>query len=122
MYEVGNYRGIVRVASYVRSNTAPCDVLNGSGDAQKYAYSLGPNRITNYASGPRALAYGIRYFFLNPKDAVARYGVMTPDLEAWIRMNGVPLASLSSLPDNVSIRPEATTRVSSESIVRGMRT
>src|SRR5205807_8978304 len=67
-------------------------------DAQKYAYSLGPNRITNYASGPRALSYGIRYFFLNPKDAVARYGVMTPDLEAWIRTNGVRVAAYPSEP------------------------
>jgi len=75
--------------SAVVGGTVPeCSVLNASGDLQKYLFTLQGQRIANYGSGPDALAHGIRYFFLNPKDVFARYGSMSPDLATWIRDHG----------------------------------
>lgn len=80
--------GIRSMAEYVSTELPACAAVNASGDVQKYVYSLGPNPVSSFASGPRAASRGVRYFFLNPKDVFARYGRMSPDLAGWIQANG----------------------------------
>jgi hypothetical protein len=95
LYHTGRDHGIAQLSDFVGRLPA-CSALNASGDVQKYAFSIGGNRITNFASGSRATTRGVHYFFLNPKDAVRRYGRMTPDLARWIRSSGTRIAAYES--------------------------
>jgi O-antigen/teichoic acid export membrane protein/4-amino-4-deoxy-L-arabinose transferase-like glycosyltransferase len=95
-YGEGSNNGIERMAGFVESNYPHCAAFNASGDAQKYAYSLQGRTVTSFGSGPGALAHGIHYFFLNPKDALVGYGRMSPDLATWIRSHGRPLVVFPS--------------------------
>jgi O-antigen/teichoic acid export membrane protein len=95
-YVNGANNGIERMAAFVRSHYPRCAAFNASGDVQKYVYSLQEQTVARFGSGPGALAHGVHYFFLNPKDAIARYGRMSPDLAAWIRTHGTQVVSFAS--------------------------
>jgi hypothetical protein len=95
-YASGRNDGIERMADFVESRYQGCAAFNASGDIQKYAYSLQGRTVTKFGSGPGALATGVHLFFLNPKDAIAGYGRMSPDLATWIRSHGTPVAAFPS--------------------------
>lgn len=95
-YASGPNHGIERMSGFVQSHYPPCAAFNTSGDVQKYAYSLQERTVTRFGSGPGALAHGVHYFFLNPKDAISAYGRMSPDLAAWIRSHGRQVVTFAS--------------------------
>ncbi|SCL24195.1 Membrane protein involved in the export of O-antigen and teichoic acid [Micromonospora rhizosphaerae] len=95
-YARSHNNGIEQMSGFVDTHFPACATFNTSGDVQKYVYSLQGQTVTRFGSGPGALAHGVHFFFLNPKDAISGYGRMSPDLADWIRSNGHPVATYAS--------------------------
>lgn len=95
-YTISRDDGVTRMVAFIQEDVPACQVVNVSGDLQKYAYGLAGRTVTDFASGPQAVSNGVRYFLLSPKDAFARYGRMTPDLASYIRTQGSLVRSFES--------------------------
>jgi hypothetical protein len=88
--------GVVMADRFIAATLPACDVINASGDPQKYSYLLPGRRFSYFSVGPAALADGVHYFVLAPVDAVENEGNMSPALAGWIRAHGRRLATFPS--------------------------
>jgi len=94
-YFTGADNGYTQFVRFVEQNIPPGEPVNASGDPVKFRYMF-PNRPTVAAATPEeAMLSGIHYFALVPKDVQFRYGLIQPELAAWIQTQGTPLFSFT---------------------------
>ena len=84
-----------RMGRYLTTYDA-CAPVNATGDAQRWLPVLPRNRVASQADGVSALGDGVRLFLLSRKDSAMRYGVSSPELDAWVRRNGQPVQQFES--------------------------
>lgn len=90
-YAIGNDYGYRQFTNHVRQILPEKAPLNASGDAVKFHYFFPWRVITDAATPEEAQAKGIHYFVFVPKDVIAHYGRMEPELANWILEKGEPI-------------------------------
>jgi len=87
---------LARISKLVAGETPSCSVLNGSSPADPDLFTIDERRVTEFSSGPAALAHGVRYFLLRADDVAAGRGTMLAGLAGWLRAEGKPIAAVPS--------------------------
>jgi O-antigen/teichoic acid export membrane protein/4-amino-4-deoxy-L-arabinose transferase-like glycosyltransferase len=95
-FSVPRNDALLRATAFVRATVPSCEAVNASGDPDKYQHLLPGYTVTSYGVGAAAVANGVHLFFLSDKDAALRYAGSSPQLNTWIRANGIRLARFPS--------------------------
>jgi hypothetical protein len=85
----------VRMGRYLAENR-PCERVNATGNALRWAPALPANEVRGFADGREARNAGVGLFLLSPKDSRLYYGNSSPGLDAYVRHEGVRLADFAS--------------------------
>jgi hypothetical protein len=85
----------VRMGRYLTTHDA-CAPVNATGDAMRWVPVLPRNHVQAIPDGPTALNSGVHLFLLSTKDSAMRYGISSPELDAWVRAHGRPAYQLAS--------------------------
>jgi hypothetical protein len=86
--------GLGRLVATVATQVPPCSAVNAGGPDDRARLLAAGVTVTEFSSGPAALAAGVRYFVLT--GTTAQGGPMTPSLAAWVRQHGSRMAALPS--------------------------
>jgi hypothetical protein len=86
--------GLGRLVATVAGQVPACSAVNAAGPDDRARLLAAGVTVTEYSSGPAALAAGVRYFALT--GATAEGGPQTRSLAAWVRQHGSRLADLPS--------------------------
>jgi len=84
-----------RMGRYLTAHDA-CAPVNATGDAWRWVPVLPRNPVTAGTDGAALLTSGVHLFLLSRKDSAMRYGVSSPELDAWVRAHGRPVERLGS--------------------------
>jgi 4-amino-4-deoxy-L-arabinose transferase-like glycosyltransferase len=94
-YGVGVDTGYQQLSHYIQQNIPTGTPINASGDSLKYIYFLPDHPIAEAASSQEALALGVKYFVIVPKDIQAKFGNISEEFAAWVISNGQLIFSTS---------------------------
>ncbi|HYT25685.1 MAG TPA: hypothetical protein VEP73_04275, partial [Actinomycetota bacterium] len=94
---------LARMSGVVAGGVQACSALNASSTADADLFSIGGRRVTQFSSGPAAVAHGVRYFLLRSDDVAERRGTMSGGLPDWLRSTGRPVAAIPS-PSHGSVQ------------------
>lgn len=73
---------------WIQANVPVCAPINATADVYRWQYTLRTNPVAGYGNGPEALAHGVHWFLVSPKDARFFYGASSPALVSWIESHG----------------------------------
>lgn len=90
LFGSGVDNGYAQLTDYIQENIPVGTPINASGDPIKFRYFLPDYPIYALATSEEAIHSGVDYFVLTPKDVLFGYGVIKPDLAAWIQNIGTP--------------------------------
>jgi 4-amino-4-deoxy-L-arabinose transferase-like glycosyltransferase len=93
-FGVGQDNGYAQFKSFVEANVPIGDAINASGDPIKFQYFFPDRQIYAAATSQEAVADGVHFFALAPKDVALHYGKITQELSDWIQSNGTLLFSV----------------------------
>lgn len=93
-FGTGQDNAYYQLAQYVQNNLPAGVPINASGDAIKFGYFFPDHPITTVSTPQQALAQGVHYYALAPKDVQSHYGNITPQMEALIKNSGTLLDHL----------------------------
>ncbi len=84
-----------RMGAYLTA-TLPCEPVNVTGNALRWAPVLPRNHAEAHRDGATAVQDGVRLFLLSPKDSRMRYGISSPELDTFVRARGSRIVEFPS--------------------------